>query len=75
LTKKTRPQCIGILTAGGDCQALNAAIRGVGKSATSAFDVQVLGFLDGFRGLVEDRSIFLESSSLSNLLTLGGTIL
>lgn len=75
MTKKTRPQCIGILTAGGDCQALNAAIRGVGKSATSAFDVQVLGFLDGFRGLVEDRSIFLESSSLSNLLTLGGTIL
>lgn len=73
--KKPRPRCIGILTAGGDCQALNAAIRGVGKAAISAFDLQVLGFLDGFRGLVEDRSIFLESSSLSNLLTLGGTIL
>jgi len=75
LAKKARPRCIGILTAGGDCQALNAAIRGVAKAAISAFDLQVLGFLDGFRGLVEDRSIFLESSSLSNLLTLGGTIL
>jgi 6-phosphofructokinase 1 len=75
MAKKSRPRCIGILTAGGDCQALNAAIRGVAKSAVSAFDLQVIGFLDGFRGLVEDRSIFLETSSLSNLLTVGGTIL
>jgi 6-phosphofructokinase 1 len=75
MAKKSQPRCIGILTAGGDCQALNAAIRGVAKSAVSAFDLQVIGFLDGFRGLVEDRSIFLESSSLSNLLTVGGTIL
>jgi 6-phosphofructokinase 1 len=75
MAKKSRPHCIGILTAGGDCQALNAAIRGVAKSAVSAYDLQVIGFLDGFRGLVEDRSIFLESGSLSNLLTVGGTIL
>jgi len=75
MAKKSRPHCIGILTAGGDCQALNAAIRGVAKSAVSAYDLQVIGFLDGFRGLVEDRSIFLESGSLSNQLTVGGTIL
>jgi len=75
MARKSRPRCIGILTAGGDCQALNAAIRGVAKAAVSAYDLQVLGFLDGFRGLVEDRSIFLESGSLSNLLTVGGTIL
>jgi 6-phosphofructokinase len=75
MARKARPRCIGILTAGGDCQALNAAIRGVAKAAVSGYDLQVLGFLDGFRGLVEDRSIFLESGSLSNLLTVGGTIL
>lgn len=51
MARKARPRCIGILTSGGDCQALNAAIRGVAKTAVSTFDMQVVGFLDGFRGL------------------------
>ncbi|MCJ7549467.1 MAG: ATP-dependent 6-phosphofructokinase, partial [Anaerolineae bacterium] len=65
---------VGLLTAGGDCPGLNAAIRGVGKAANS-LDIQVIGYLDGFRGLVENRYIRLDSSRLSGILTLGGTIL
>ncbi|MBN1966790.1 MAG: 6-phosphofructokinase, partial [Anaerolineae bacterium] len=66
---------IGILTAGGDSPGLNAAIRGVGKAAQGTFDMQVIGFRDGFRGLVENRTVRLEHGALSGILTLGGTIL
>lgn len=66
---------IGILTAGGDCPGLNAAIRGIGKTAISQFDMQVIGFYDGFRGLMENRFVRMDSSFLSGILTLGGTIL
>ena len=66
---------IGILTAGGDSPGLNAAIRGVGKAALNEYDMQVIGFRDGFRGLVDNRIVRLESSSLSGILTVGGTIL
>ncbi len=66
---------IGILTSGGDCPGLNAAIRAVGKAAQDVFGIRVIGFLDGFRGLVQDRSIELESTRLSGILTDGGTIL
>jgi 6-phosphofructokinase 1 len=68
-------QAIGILTSGGDCPGLNAAIRGVGKATRGAFDMQIIGFRDGFRGLVENRTVRLEDSTLSGILTLGGTIL
>jgi len=68
-------KAIGILTSGGDCPGLNAAIRGVGKAARGAFDMQIIGFRDGFRGLVENRTVRLEDSTLSGILTLGGTIL
>ena len=47
---------IGLLTAGGDCPGLNAAVRAVGKAA-HAYDMEVIGFLDGFRGLVENRTV------------------
>ena len=47
---------IGILTAGGDSPGLNAAIRGVGKAALGAYGMHVIGFRDGFRGLVENRT-------------------
>jgi 6-phosphofructokinase 1 len=66
---------IGILTAGGDSPGLNAAIRGVGKTAQGCYDMQVIGFLDGFRGLVDNRSKRLNGDSLSGILTKGGTIL
>ncbi len=66
---------VGVLTAGGDTPGLNAALRGLGKSAEYQFDLQLVGFYDGFRGLLHDRSILLNESSLSGILTLGGTIL
>ncbi len=66
---------IGILTAGGDSPGLNAAIRAVGKSAIWTYDMQVVGFKDGFRGLMENRVVWLDSDALSGILTVGGTIL
>lgn len=66
---------IGILTAGGDSPGLNAAIRGVGKAALGYYGMEVVGFRDGFRGLVENHRMTLDSKGLSGILTLGGTIL
>ncbi len=66
---------IGILTAGGDTPGLNAAIRGVGKAAQGHYGMQMIGFLDGFRGLVDNRFVRLDGDSLSGILTRGGTIL
>jgi 6-phosphofructokinase 1 len=68
-------KCIGILTSGGDSPGLNAAIRGVGKAALSFYGMQVIGFRDGFRGFMENRTVELDSSALSGILTQGGTIL
>lgn len=68
-------QYIGVLTAGGDSPGLNAAIRGVGKAGTNGYGMQIIGFRDGFRGLMENRVITLDSSALSGILTVGGTIL
>jgi 6-phosphofructokinase len=70
-----RKKRVGILTAGGDSPGLNAAIRGVGKAAIGHHGMQLIGFRDGFRGLVEDRFTTLESKRLSGILTTGGTIL
>lgn len=66
---------IGILTSGGDCPGLNAAIRAVGKTAVNHYGWSVVGFLNGFRGLMENRTIPLDGDALSGILTVGGTIL
>ncbi|MEA1898386.1 MAG: ATP-dependent 6-phosphofructokinase [Bacteroidota bacterium] len=66
---------IGILTSGGDTPGLNAAIRGIGKACINKYGMQIVGFLDGFRGLMENRIMPLNSSTLSGILTTGGTIL
>ncbi|MEM9417732.1 MAG: ATP-dependent 6-phosphofructokinase, partial [Planctomycetota bacterium] len=66
---------LGILTSGGDCPGLNAAIRGVCKPAINLFDFQAIGFRDGFRGLMQDRTLRLDDELLSGILTQGGTIL
>lgn len=68
-------KCIGVLTAGGDSPGLNAAIRAIGKSALNSYNMRVIGFRDGFRGLMENRTVQLEGERLSDILTLGGTIL
>ncbi len=66
---------IGILTAGGDSPGLNAAIRAIGKSAIRRYGWNVIGFQDGFRGLMQNRFVRLDSDALSGILTRGGTIL
>ena len=66
---------IGILTAGGDSPGLNAAIRGVGKAAIGSYGMHVIGFRDGFRGLMENRTVELDRARLGGILTHGGTIL
>jgi 6-phosphofructokinase 1 len=66
---------IGLLTSGGDTPGLNAALRGIGKAAIRKYDMQVIGFKDGFRGLMENRIMRLDQKILSGILTLGGTIL
>ncbi len=66
---------IGILTSGGDCPGLNAAIRGVGKAAMDEFQMSVVGFREGFRGLVQDRVLRFTGDELVGILTDGGTIL
>lgn len=66
---------IGVLTSGGDNPGLNAALRGLGKAAIGAYNMQFIGFRDGFRGLMENRSLCLDEKMLSGILTQGGTIL
>jgi 6-phosphofructokinase len=66
---------IGVLTAGGDSPGLNAAIRGVGKTAKVHYGIDVVGFRDGFRGLVTGGRVKLDRQTLAGILTVGGTIL
>ena len=66
---------IGILSAGGDCPGINAAIRGVGKTAIVEYGMDVLGVVNGFQGLIDKDTIELNEQLLSGILTLGGTIL
>ncbi len=67
---------IGLLTSGGDCQALNAAMRGVVKGLSNNLDgLEVYGFYEGYKGLIYGRYRLLTSSDFSGILTKGGTIL
>lgn len=75
MTAESKTKCIGILTSGGDCPGLNAAIRAVTKAAINEYGMTVIGILDGFRGLVENRTMLLEPKHVSGILTHGGTIL
>ena len=67
---------IGILTSGGDCPGLNAAIRGVARAAYERFDdVEIVGIHDGYRGLIQGDYQVMDRAQFSGILTLGGTIL
>lgn len=67
---------IGILTSGGDCQALNAAMRGVVKGLSHSIDeLEIYGFYDGYKGLIYGNYRLLTSQDFSGILTKGGTIL
>ncbi len=66
---------IGVLTGGGDCPGLNAVIRAVVRRAERGFGDQVVGFLDGWRGVVEDDTVVLDVDACRGLLPRGGTVL
>ena len=68
---------VGILTSGGDCQGLNAAIRGVAKGLYEQFgkDVEIYGIKDGYTGLIFGEYKKMEPGDFSGILTLGGTLL
>ncbi len=66
---------IAVMTGGGDCPGLNAVIRAVTKTAMNKYDLEVWGVEDGFLGLIEDRMHILSYGEVSNILTVGGTIL
>ncbi|GAB2045186.1 ATP-dependent 6-phosphofructokinase [Agathobaculum sp. TL06] len=68
---------IGMLTSGGDCQGLNAALRGVAKTLYNEFGdkLTLYGIRDGYRGLIEGDYHAMKESDFSDILTVGGTIL
>lgn len=66
---------IGILTSGGDCPGLNAAIRGVARAAYESFDAEIIGIRNGYGGLIEGEFQEMSQKQFSGILTLGGTIL
>jgi len=66
---------IGLLTGGGDCPGLNAVIRAVSKSAMFQHDIEVVGILNGYEGLIRNQVELLTPSDVSGILTRGGTIL
>ena len=67
---------VALVTSGGDCQGLNAALRGVGKTLYEKVDkVEIYGMYDGYRGLIECDYKFMEPKDFSGILTTGGTIL
>lgn len=66
---------IGILTSGGDCPGLNAAIRGVAKASYGMFDCEFVGIHDGYQGLIDGNYRDLNPKDFSGILTLGGTML
>ena len=55
---------VGVITSGGDCPGLNAAIRGLCRTGISRYGMRFTGFRDGFRGLVQDRTLALDSEVL-----------
>jgi 6-phosphofructokinase 1 len=73
--KNSKIEKIGILTAGGDCPGLNAVIRAVTKTAVNSHSIEIIGFKDGYDGLVKNNFIHLNNREVSGILTLGGTIL
>ncbi|MEM7141910.1 MAG: ATP-dependent 6-phosphofructokinase [Actinomycetota bacterium] len=66
---------VGVLTGGGDCPGLNAVIRGVVRKAERDYQAEVVGILDGYLGLLEDRMMPLDVEACRGILPKGGTIL
>ena len=73
--KPSAVKTFGILTSGGDAPGLNAAIRGVAKTAIENYGMKVIGIQDGYRGLINGNFRELQPDDFSGILTKGGTIL
>lgn len=72
---KARYRSVALLTSGGDCPGLNAVIRAVVKTAINKYKLKIWGIQDGFLGLIEKRMDLMGFNDVSNILTVGGTIL
>jgi ATP-dependent phosphofructokinase / diphosphate-dependent phosphofructokinase len=66
---------VGVMNGGGDCPGLNAVIRGVVRKVERAYEGEVFGFVDGWRGVVEDEYRVLTVERCRGILPRGGTIL
>ncbi len=68
---------VGMLTSGGDCQSLNATMRGVAKALYKLYrnEVEITGFIDGYKGLIYNKYRVMKEADFSGILTQGGTIL
>ena len=66
---------IGVLTGGGDCPGLNAVIRAIVRKGTFHYEDEFVGFVEGWRGLLEDKTMELGLSAVGGILPRGGTIL
>jgi len=66
---------IGMLTGGGDCPGLNAVIRAVVRKGVFHYQDECVGFMEGWRGLIDDKSMALNLDAVSGILPRGGTIL
>ena len=66
---------VGMLTGGGDCPGLNAVIRAVVRKGVFHYHDELMGFLEGWRGLIEDKSMPLNLETVAGILPRGGTIL
>src|SRR5581483_891410 len=66
---------VGVLTGGGDCPGLNAVIRAVVRKGSFHYHDEFVGFLEGWRGLMEDKSVVLDLAAIAGILPRGGTIL
>jgi len=75
MAKRKQYKRIAIMTGGGDCPGLNAVIRAVTKTAINRYGLEVWGIEDGYHGLIENRMCPLRYEDVSNILTVGGTIL
>ena len=66
---------VGVLTGGGDCSGLNAVIRAVVRKGERVYGDQVVGFLDGWKGVIEGRTLPLDVETMRGTLPKGGTLI
>src|SRR5207302_10958854 len=73
--KRSSPMKVGMLTGGGDCPGLNAVIRAVVRKGVFHYGDDFVGLMEGWRGLLEDKTMPLDLSTVGGILPRGGTIL